>query len=614
MATRMYGEIVRPRTEPPPAPERPVGGRVFRVAVICFFLVAGGTWVQIKRSRQIHPPSPPVPAEWRHGEPVAFLLGRPGFRYPGFRMPGRRQLPEDATAALRVHVPASRWGYVLNLTVRGSDAEPTELRVLVNDEPVGRYRVNRDVDAGRVECFIPGRLLTAGEQNPVEVRNVGPGAWSGRLMLIAFGSARGVLPLVFPLLGALVLLAAAVSLPERASVKRGALFFGVAFFVYLYSLFTRQIAPGGEGVDFPAGSALIQPLLDNRMADGLTRHMLFLPALRLVFWVMGVFRQPELLSLALVCSALGGLNAVLAVHLFRMLAGSARTATLLGVCYVFAFSIWLHASVCAPAIFSALMLNLFLIYFLRGPSPPRAGRTLRECVLAILCGLAHPSLLILCGASVARWLRSSVGRGRKVVAAVAIVCLTAGGFLPAQHGLRRLYREPGTDPAAASAMEAAGAAATGIDVGGETAHMTVRNAGNLLLGQFLYAFGGQPPGFDWRQGWSGLLAYFTDPLGLVLVGLLTGLFLMASAGLLVDPENARKLAFMLTCLVVPYLLFFYYVNPREMLLYAPPFVSLVLGGIGWGAALLPRQGVNIAVGMTASVIALMNTLILVQYY
>ena len=218
-----------------------------------FLLFAGVAWTQANRSRQIVRQNYGDDLEWEqeaYSEGVVYWRGRLAHHIsmPSAKVKGRTGQPPS----LRVAIPYSRWGYVLNLSTRKVEkgARMPSLDFLVNDTLLGSVQIARHYPKSRKtrdcrEVMVPARVLNEAEDNYLVVRNAAGGGWQGRLLLIKYGVWRPILMFVLPLAGCLVLALSVRMDGRRWDVARPLLVFAVFFFVYYYTVFSKKMAPIG---------------------------------------------------------------------------------------------------------------------------------------------------------------------------------------------------------------------------------------------------------------------------------------------------------------------------------------------------------------------------------
>ena len=236
-------------------------------------------------------------------------------------------------------------------------------------------------------------------------------------------------------------------------------------------------------------------------------------------------------------------------------------------------------------------------------------------LLVALSALAHPPMIVLAGVlGVVVFLEDSPVAG-KALRLAAVVLLCGFFFLGGRLLIRMCYVDPGGgNDAAITVAGQVDFAHLAMERYAGVKNMTWSNAGNVVLGQFAYAVGGFPYAFKWYQGWSGFLKYFTSVLG----ALFAAGWLVFWVAALVGAFRARRvLVKTLLCgagVLLPYVLFYWYFNPQEMLLYAPPLVLPVLMWMALASRLfLKVHFAKLLVFVVGSTVIL-NTIVLMSYH
>jgi len=234
-------------------------------------------------------------------------------------------------------------------------------------------------------------------------------------------------------------------------------------------------------------------------------------------------------------------------------------------------------------IFSSLVTNLFLLLWLWSRGSHSLGRACLNAVMVVLCGLAHPPLLVFLGAVIHEWLRMWQKRTFAVTLAgtVLLVLLTCGGFLGGRFLLRRAYIAQTEELATVSVAGEYADAEKMIDLYASADNMTWHNVGNMVLGQCVYAVAGREPTFNWSGGWSGGLTYLKRPVGSMVVAGMVLLLVLALRGILLNRSALWETTSLVLLVLLPSMLFYLWFNPGEMLLYSPPMMAVMLGWLAW---------------------------------
>ncbi len=549
-------------------------------------------------------------SDWDQSTPVDFVRGEPGRRYAELaKMPGRGQVSEGNTPTLQVPLPFRRSGYVLHVGIGNTDRRAAQLDIAVNGVHLAKHKANRKRAIDSVEVFIPGRALTVTGDSALTVRNAGGGAWLGRLLLIPYGCVRVPLQAVIPVSGFLLLLVGAIRQHWRGRTLRPAWFAAVTFFVCCHTLFTAKVVPLA-GVVFSDSDELVRPFLMNAMEYDLTKHMLCLPVIHLFWRLFSLLGWMEMVALTGAFALVAALNVAVAYMVFARITRQGLGAALLTLCYAASFSIWLYSSIYETFIFSSLVTNLFLLLWLSSRASHSLGRAFLQSGLVVLCGLAHPPLLVFLGAVIHQWLRMWRERRLAVTAAgvMVLVLLTCGGFLGGRFLLRRAYIPAAAELATGSVVDEAADAGKMVDLYAGPHNMTWWNVGNMVLGQCVYAMGGHQPDYDWSGGWSAGGIYLKRPSRWSVAAGIIALWLLAFYGGVTRKKVLLESLSLVALVMLPYMLFFYWFNPREMLLYSPPMMTVMLGWQAWaGRSVSPRLFDGL-VAATACVMLCVNTM------
>ncbi len=562
-----------------------------RLALVLFCLSALLGWVQFKRSRTVYTPVPLTTEAWDRAVPVEFHLGGPGAYHPDFvRMAGRRQVGEGHVPALRIPL-ACRWpGYVLHVGIHRTERRVACLEVAVNGTVLAAHEADYHRRADIFEVVVPGRLLTGDGDSSLTVSNVGDGAWFGRMMVIPYGWLRTPLQVILPLGGFLLLLLSALRQHLRGRSLRAVIVGLVVFFIYYHSMFASKMVPMA-GIAFSDPDELVRPFLTNVMEYDLTKHMLCLPVVHLLWRAFSMVGWAQIPALAGAFAFVAAGNVAVAHLLFSRLVRHGLGAALLTLCYAASFSIWLYSSMFETFILSSLTTNLFLLLWLRWRGSHALWRASLQSAAVVLCGLAHPPLLVFLGAVLYEWLRMWRKRSLTMTLAgvVLLVLLTCGGFLGGRFLLRRAYIAETEELATVSVTDEYADAGKMVELYASTDNMSWRNVGNMVMGQCIYAVAGREPTFNWADGWAGAKAYLRRPTGWLPVTGVLLLWVLAVRGIVVRRHVLYESALLVALIMLPYMLFFLWFNPGEMLLYSPPMMAVMRGWLaGAGRPGMPR--------------------------
>jgi len=583
------------------------------VALFCISALAG--CIQFKRSRTVYAPVPVTAEDWDSAPPVDFQKGGPGAYHHDFvRMLGRKQVREDHVPALRISLAPRALGYVLHVGIHRTERRVARLEVAVNGTVLATHKGDYRRRADIFEVSIPGALLSPEGDSSLTVRNVGNGAWFGRILVIPYGSLRKPLQVVLPLSGFLLLLLSAVRQHLRDRSIRAVVPGLVVFFIYCHAMFASKMVPMA-GVAFSDADELVRPFLANVMEYDLTKHMLCLPVIHVLWRVFSMIGWAEITALAGAFAFVAAANVAVAHLFFGRLVRNGLGTMLLTLCYAGSFSIWLYSSMFETFIFSSLVTNLFLLLWLRSRGSHALGRTCLQSGVVVLCGLAHPPLLVLLGAVLYEWLRMWRKRdlAMTLTGVVLLILLTCGGFLGGRFLLRRAYIPRTGELATASVQDEYADAEKMLDLYASTDNMTWHNVGNMVLGQCVYAVAGREPTFNWSSGWAGARTYLGRPTGWLAVAAILLLWALSIRGMVVKRNTLYESLLLTVLVMLPYMLFFLWFNPGEMLLYSPPMVAMMLGWLAWtGRPGAPRLFDGTAVVLAGTVICI-NTVAIMAF-
>jgi len=584
------------------------------LTLFCISALAG--WIQMKRSRTVYTPVPVTSQDWDSPDAVEFATGAPGARHADFvRMAGRRQVGADHVPALQISLAPRSLGYVLHVGIHRTERRVAQLEVAINGTVLATHTADYNRRADIFEVFVPGSMLLPDEDSRLTVSNVGDGAWFGRMLVIPYGCLRVPLQVVLPISGFLLLLLGAVRQHVRGRTVRAIVPGLVVFFIYCHALFASKIVPMA-GIAFSDCDELVQPFLTNVMEYDLTKHMLCLPVVHVLWRLFSIVGWAEMVALAGAFAFVAAANVAVAHLLFKRLVRHGLGGMLLTLCYAGSFSIWLYSSIFETFIFSTLMANLFLLLWLSSRSSHSLVRGCLQSVAVVLCGLAHPPLLVFLGVVIQQWLR--MWRKRTVAMTLAgtvlLVVLACGGFLGGRFLLRRAYIAGSEELSTASVVDEYADANKMVGLYASTDNMTWKNAGNMVLGQCVYALAGREPTFNWSGGWSVGRAYLGRPTGgIVLAGILV-LSVLAGRGMVLRRRVLLETIALLALVMLPYMLFIFWFNPAEMLLYSPPMMAVMLGWLAWaGRPGAPRLFDGV-VAVLAGTIICVNTAAIMAFH
>jgi hypothetical protein len=239
-------------------------------------------------------------------------------------------------------------------------------------------------------------------------------------------------------------------------------------------------------------------------------------------------------------------------------------------------------------IFSTAAANLLLLAILASDRLGTIERAALQLLASAAAALMHPPLLILNGIAVIRAFKNGkLAVVRQIALCAGVLAAYLAGVRLIHHFSGPLLHLPGTP-----------ARGTGI-LGSELSTFfhysqhdfwTSFQAGNIIAGQFAYAFAGLHFPCNWSAGLAGLQQYLHHGAAAAALALAAawaiGLF-----GLARDRDLRRRSLELLALILLPYLAFYWLFNPGEMFLYSAPLVSALLAWLsrGWQNALAPRR-------------------------
>jgi hypothetical protein len=595
-----------------------------------FLLAAALQLRQIYGSRVVVPRDP---AAWETRRiQSADLRSFKTFRLPSVIPDGWYGNASSNPPTLQCEIPYRRCGYTVNFYAKlNPRGPPNTLEVLINDRRLTDLQLPRSLPLAfaRAESYfgrewnIPARELRRSGPNVFAIRNTGWLSWQGYLVLKPLGDWTQPLRFAVPLTGFLLLLIMAWR-ARAAPLRPFALtLIAVLLIVYGSTFYARLIAPT-SGFFFSDCDEFVDPVTLSVPSYDCLKHILFFPVMNGLWTALHEWcgiSKVESMALAFLFIALAA--NVTALLWFRRVTSSSREAALLTLAYSFAFGIWIYSSVYETYLFSALILNLLLLTLwpeqrrLRGPD---IGAAVLLCTLA---ALAHPPLLLFSLLIPLRMGFSPLALRAKL-AGWLLPAVIAAAFIAAHTWLFNLISD--TPAAAASAADAPLAERLPLlrDILSKKgtlyqyarpAHLRIGDhLANVLYGQFIYAWGGLPAPFDYGQGTRGVRTYLRHATGwlfaagwLAAWGLALGALLRRFRWLLVTLTYG-------TLIGIPYLLFFWFFNPAEMLLYAPPLMSLIAAWLAVGHRALLREHAAWFFAVWAAILAIHNIWVVSTYH
>lgn len=598
-----------------------------------FIVLAAMQWQQARQTRFLEPVGcasiTNAYATWTAApEQTVASATRLTFQYP-FMMLGPVNSGIPATGTVIFYdLPYSPAGYALNIGVASADDRaPPLITVALNDiilrtiqVPHSRLGSYRPFHSDEVP--IPGAILKPEKTNRLAIRTGKGLHWQGHLVLIPHAQWRRVLPLLVPLSGWCVLATALFFIRSPAG-RRGfpLLMCGILFIIYLQSFYVRNMAPVG-GFFFSDSPDFIDPICKKLFTSDMNKHLLFMPAIRFLVKPFHSLCQSQVSSLSAALAFVGALNGMLAFLWFRRWLGEFRTAGALALIYSFSLAIWTYSSLYETYPFSSLLGNLFFWVMLVAPPPNRFRHLILPSLVIGIAALAHLPLLILFVPLVIRT-AFQYPRAFPWLGTVAAALLIISVFLAGQTLIRNYYEERTILPRAIeqriqTAPDPLSREISSIQwVYGEYAQQqrpTLTQLGTVLTGQFVYALTGRPYPFEWSRGVEGLRDYVDSASGLVSLWCLLLLWLGAFMALVRFPAFRWHSVALFLGVMAPWLTFFLFFNPSEMLLYSAPMIAPILAWLGGAQRLVYKQHTAGLLLVISLILTIHNTWVLTSYY
>jgi hypothetical protein len=234
--------------------------------------------------------------------------------------------------------------------------------------------------------------------------------------------------------------------------------------------------------------------------------------------------------------------------------------------------------------------------------------------MVVLAAAAHPPLLVLGGLLLWKIFSGGKSPAKSIGRSAAVGLLLIAGYLAVQIIITSAYTFHSHHAGDHGIMHHLRFSHEVIKSYASISHFNLHEAGNVAMAQSFYSLFGNGQGFVWNKGWGGLPAYFATPAGAVCA--LCFLFICASA-LLAMQRNRHLLMLAASCsamVLLPYLAFFIYFNPSEMLLYCAPLELLCVIGIGRAFEISFPTRAPLLLIFIATLVAANNTVALVSYH
>jgi hypothetical protein len=399
------------------------------------------------------------------------------------------------------------------------------------------------------------------------------------------------------------------------------LLLSVLFVLYYQTFMIRDLAPV-TGFFFSDAADFIDPVCRKLFNFDMNKHPLFLPVMRFVIKPLHFFLRQESAAVSSAFALIGALNGLMAFLWFRRWLGDFRTAGALALLYAFSLAIWVYSSNYETYVFSSLTGNLFFWALLR-PAPQDKTRRLLGLSLVIgLAALAHPPLLILFGVLVIHiWIRRTRPLPWKGLVASAVV--VAAVFLGGQILIRSYYASRMQLPLAIDNRLRTSPNPVSKEIHNlqwiyhyysKNQRFTSSQLGNALTGQFVYSLAGLPYPFDWARGIAGLRDFFKSVTGPPALWAILFLWLSALIGVTVSRRLLIPSLVLLVGVMAPWLIFFLFFNPSEMLLYSAPMMAPLLAWLGGAQRLVFKQRTAALLLIISLILTIHNTWVLTSYY
>ncbi|MEI6148542.1 MAG: hypothetical protein WCS01_05560, partial [bacterium] len=342
------------------------------------------------------------------------------------------------------------------------------------------------------------------------------------------------------------------------------------------------------------------------------------PVMGPLYRLMHLVCTRELHALVAAYALIGALNVMLAHLVFRRVSRSERDAVFMTLIYGFSFSTWVYSSLFESYVFTALLTNAFLLVFLAGQRLPWLLLSLSEAALIALAALAHPPMLILAGVCAAREATASGRWAGRLKRATVTVLLVVAGYALLRLAIQHAYpplperldwqRESNMSGMTAFASETIARYA-------RPDNLSLQNLGNVLVGQFAHAFGGFPLGYKWYKGWGSAFDYFDSASGALFAVGWVLLWCLAFNALRSESRRFKSFSLGVSLLVLaPYLGFYWYFNPSEMLLYSAPLAGAILAWFGRACQNTNPPVLSFVLAAVAVVTTLHNMMVIVSYH
>lgn len=560
------------------------------------------------------------PEEWR-GTPRVNLDAQGPSRVfqplvvPGPEFRGIRPAGTELTAS----IPSRPGGALLifGATPREKSGAVV-LQFLLDDAEVGRLTL-QPPEAGFGSLYVANFRLAetavpASEPGVFRILTIAGEQWRGNLVLVPDPSRFDALRVLIPVLAALLLAGAPFVLGRGPRWLIPLLVPLILLVVYGFTFFPWTVAPT-DGLLFGDSWSYATGSLGWSGTSYMDRHPLFLPIMRRMVILLFRTRFGEIAVLQLAFALVAAANGLLAYLVFRRWLRDPRAASALLVVYAFSFSIWTYSSMYESYVFSAAVLNVFLLILPRWDQPIHPAREIAAWVCLVLAGLAFPPLLAMLGVLLARVFLWRAPLSRRLAAAAATLLVIPVAFLLGQSILRAAFSDGAViTPAGNANAGVVGENLAVVDRYAQSAYFTATQLANVLASQFIYAIGGMPYPLEWAQTWNGMGGYAASLQGASF--LLGWTMLLTGAVYSVWRHRVfRRQALAIGALAfLPYLGFLWYFNPAEVLLYSAPLTSMILLGVAlaWRTLLAPRWLPVVLLAM--AVLVVLNNLPAVSSY
>jgi len=567
-----------------PASQRPQlrFQRIFFIIAFCAFsALAIMSYIQIIKSRTLYPEYAVPKQDNLDASVTELTVQRPGQVYSAITFGAPHNgFSHNVGSSASFKLPKRWYGYVLHLGIEKYDNEmPTTIECLINGRKIFEHsiisrRFSRKKPYGGFRIPIPAKQLNDAEKNIVIIRNASGGYWEGRLYLIPGYLLRTLLPYILPILGFLVILSTTFLSSSYRSRWLPLLIAFVMFFVYRYTYFVHDHT-GFGGFFFDDIQDIINDVSGDKYSHDMMKHPIFLPVMRVFYGIWRGAGLDRLDAMSAGFALVAGINVALAFIWFKRVWKDKLYALPLVTAYSLLFAVWAYSSLYETYILSALSVNLTMILFWAKPVTKSIRNVIYSAIMISISALINPPMLLLISVAIVMLIMSEMPARRKcfhagVLLAAVIVIFVIGYYLVLLFYMSHTATAKGLHLPFSQEFAKKGVFTRYAGI----SNMTLNNMLKVLAGQFIYSFFGQSYPFDY--GLDSPVRYVTNILGIISIIVLLTLWIFLVIAMC---KNRRFMTatFLLEAIVIlPYIVFFWYFNPSEMLLYSSPLLSLII--------------------------------------